>query len=538
MGTSRTSHWDRRAGTGKRSWNAFLPRLCVFLLFVSHPALRATQADLQHAASLIEQGKLQQAEAELRRLVSAEPNSVPALHMLGLVYYRQEKLSQAEETLQHAVELSGDRDPQLIFLLAQTEFALKKPKEGLALAERVGKLAANVPAAHYSLGRLLLENGFPHEAAQELEKARTLAPTDAAILTELIAAYTNAHEAEKAQPMLESLLSSASYDDLLRAGSRWGEVGQMPLSTRAFERALELRPDSYDARFNLAFALFQQKAFDQALDALDRIDQTRAQSHADYHYLRGKLELALQHPQVAAEEYLQAARLQPDNESLCMDAGLLYSRHEDFQKALEIFEACVQRLPDSVPVETGLGLTYFQLGKYPDAIETFKKVIALRPEADAAREALVFLLYISGRLAEGRQVLEERMGTKDVDYYIYFLHALVLLRLDARGNQAAALGSLERALQLAPKFAPAYYQRAKIRFDRGEPETALKDLEAATALDPNYAQPYSLMAQIYFKLGKRQEAQQAAAKSAALGRQQEEKEQREQLENRLVQSLH
>lgn len=526
------------AWTDKGLGETFLLGLCASWLLICHSWLRAAQADLQHAASLIEQGKLQEAETELRRALSTEPNSVQALHMLGLVYHREEKFSKAEEALQHAVGLAGDRDPQLVFLLAQTEFALKKTQEGLALADRVGKLAANVPAARYSIGRLLLENGFPREAVQELEKARSLTPADPAILTELIAAYVKAREAEKAQPLLESLLSSASYDDLLRAGSRWGEIGQIQAAARAFERALQLRPDSYNARFNLAFAFFQKGALDQALAALDGIDHTQAQSHSDYHYLRGKIELALQHPQVAAEEYLQATRLKPDDESLCIDAGLLYSRHKDFQKALEIFQACVQRLPDSIPVETGLGLTYFQLGKYPDAIETFKKIIALRPEADAAREALVFLLYIAGRLEEGRHALEERMGDKDVDYYIYFLHALVLLRLDARGNQAAALHSLERSLDLEPKFAPAYYQRAKIVSERGETASALKDLEIATTLDPNYAQPYFLMAQIYFKLGKRQEAEQAGAKSAALGRELEEREQKRQVEKRLFQSLH
>ena len=510
----------------------------IFLLVVCCSPLRAVQADLQHAASLIEQGKLQAAEAELRRALSKEPNSEQVLHMLGLVYQREGKYSKAEATLYHAVKLTRDRDLQLIFLLAQTEFALKKTKEGLALAQQVSELAANVPAARYSVGRLLMENGFSREAARELEKARGLAPTDPAILTELVAAYGNAHEAEKAQPVLDSLLRSASYEDLLRAGSRWGEIGQFALAASAFERALQLQPGSYDARFNFAFALFQKGALDQALATLDRIDRTQAQSHADYHYLRGKIELALQHPQVAAEEYLQAARLQPDNESLCMDAGLLYSRHEDYEKSLKVFQACVQRLPDSIPVETGLGLMYFQLGNYSDAIAAFKKVVALRPEADTAREALVFLLYTTGRLEQACRVLEERLVEKHADYYIYFLHALVLLRLDAHGNQAAALRSIARSLELSPKFAPAYYQRARIVFERGDPVNALKDLEIATALAPNYAPPYSLMAQIYFKLGKKREAERAAAKSGALGRETEENDQRRRLQNRLIQSLH
>ncbi len=458
--------------------------------------------------------------------------------MLGLVYQREGKLREAERALQRAVELSGDRDPQLIFLLGQVEFALKKPAQALALVERVGKLAANIAAAHSSLGHLLLENGYPREAALELENAHALAPADPAIITELIAAYMNAREPEKARPLLASFLASASYEDLLQAGSRWGDVGQFPAATRAFQRALELQPGSYDAQFNLAYALFREGSLGQALAALDRIDPARGEAQADYHYLRGKVELALQHPKAAGEEYLLAVRLQPDNESLCMDAGLLYTRYEDYGKALEVFQACAGRLPHSISVETGLGLTYFQLGKYPEAIDTFKKVIDLQPGADAAREALVFLLYLSGRLDEGRRVLEERMQGKDVDYYIYFLHALVLLREDQHGNQAAALHSLERALQLKPNFAPAYYQRAKIEFEQGNTTKALEDLATATRLDPGYAQPYSLMAQILYKLGKKQEAQQAAAKSAALGREQEEKEQRQELQNRLMQSLH
>ncbi len=509
----------------------------ILLAPICSSPLRAAQADLRHAAVLIKQGNLREAETELREALKAQPDSVQALHMLGLVYQKEERFGEAESTLQRAVDLAGDRDPQLIFLLAQTEFALKKPEQGLTLAERVRKLAANIPAAQSSLGRLLLKNGYPHEAAQDLEKAHTLSPKDSAISAELIAAYLNAHEAEEAYPFLESFLSSASYEDLLQAGSLWGELGQFPTAARAFQQALKLQPGSYDAQFNLAFALFRQGELDQALAVLGNIDRARAQSQADYHYLRGKVELALQRPQAAAEEYLRAAHLQPDNESLCMDAGLLFSRYQDFEKALGVFRACAERLPRSVSVETGLGLTYFQLGKYPEAIDTFKKVIDLQPGADAAREALVFLLYIAGRLEEGRQVLEERMQGKDVDYYIYFLHALVLLRQDARGNREAALHSLERALQRNPNFAPAYYQRAKIEFEQGNAASALGDLTTATRLDPNYAQPYSLMAQIYYKLGRKQEAEQAAAKSAALGREQEEKEQRQELQNRLVQSL-
>ena len=85
-------------------------------------------------------------------------------------------------------------------------------------------------------------------------------------------------------------------------------------------------------------------------------------------------------------------------------------------------------------MQTGQSLRYFHLGEYPEAIATFRKVLSLNPQKDAAREALGFLLYIAGRLPEARQVLEERMSAPKVDFYIYFLHALALQRLDREGD--------------------------------------------------------------------------------------------------------
>jgi tetratricopeptide (TPR) repeat protein len=156
---------------------------------------------------------------------------------------------------------------------------------------------------------------------------------------------------------------------------------------------------------------------------------------------------------------------------------------------------------------------------------------------DAAREALGFLLYISGGLTEARQVLQERMSTRKVDFYIYFLHALVLERLDKQGNREAAELSLNEALARNPNFAPAYFQCGKMAFDRGELARALADFQTAARLDPSYAQPYYLIAPVYFKQGNRGAAEQAQARFNRLNREREEKEQELQVESRLVQAL-
>ncbi len=493
--------------------------------------------ELEQIAALIEQGQFGDAESRLQDFLRTEPNSGPAYRLLGILHQRQGKFPQAEADLEKAVNLTGGRDPQTLFLLAQTKFAVKKSHEALDIIAQVSTLASNDASAHYAAGRLLWENSLPAEAAKELERARSLAPQNPAITTELILAELDRGRAGPAEALLRPFLGGAAYDDLVQAGSRFAEARRFTLAVRAFERAVDLQPKSYDALYDLALADYRAGDSPKTLTTLNRIKSLQANPPADYHYLRGKAELDLGHTQVAGEELLKAVEQQPDNESLCADTGLLFFRHDNFWKALQVYEACSRRQADSVAIATGLALTYFRLGKYDDAIRTFKRVLDLRAGADAAREGLAFLLYVSGNLTEARRLLESRLGAEDADYYLYYLHALVLLRLEPGANRAAALQSLGSALRRNPQFAPAYFQRGKMRAEQGDVDHALEDLRRATELDPAYAQPYYLMAQIEFKLGKKDEAEQARRRFAALDREKEEKDQKQQIENRLLQIL-
>ena len=457
--------------------------------------------------------------------------------MLGVVLEKEEKFQEAEHILEKAAKLSGGQDPQILLGLCDAEFALRKRSEAQALAARVAAQAGDSAQLHYALGTLLRENGLAESALPELQKARALAPDNPAVITESVVAALDLGREEDAADQLARLLKSASYEDLLSAGARFGETGKNDAAVQTLERAVHLKPDSYDAVFNLAFAYYHQGKPQQTLTALSKIPSTEARGHVDYHYLRGKAEAALHQDREAGEELLKALQIEPGNESLCSDAGLLFFHFENFWKALDVYQQCSERLPDSMPVETGLGLTYFRLGKYDDATRTFVKVLALRPDADAAREALVFLDYVSGRLPDARRLVEERLRTPGADYYLYYLNALVLLRLVPSGDHREAMNALNEAARLNPAFAPLYFQRAKLCDEAHDDARALADLAAATRLDSTYAEPFSLMAQIDFKLGRMGEAAQAQREYSLRVHEREEKEQQQLVENRLLQAI-
>lgn len=473
----------------------------------------------------------------LRGVLSTQPDSPPANQMLGVVLDREEKFQEAEQVLDKAARLSGGQEPQVLLALCHAKFALGKRSEARALARQLAAQAGDSAPLHYALGTLLRENGLAESAMPELQKARALAPGNPAVITESVVAALDLGRGQEAADLLSALMKSASYDDLLNSGARFGETGKNDAAVQTLERAVQLKPDSYDAAFNLAFAYYHQGRPKQTLAALEKIPGTEAGGQADYHYLRGKAEAALHQDREAGEEFLKALQIEPGNESLCSDAGLLFFHFENFWKALDVYQQCSERVPDSVPVETGLGLTYFRLGKYDDATRTFIKVLALRSDADAAREALIFLDYVSGRLPDARRLIDDRQRTPGADYYLYYLKALVLLRLVPSGDHREAMNTLNEAARLNPAFAPLYFQRAKLWDEAHDDARALADLATATRLDKTYAEPFSLLAQIDYKFGKMGEAEQARREYSSRVHDREEKEQHQLVENRLLQAI-
>src|SRR5947199_1609764 len=209
------------------SWFCIPPTFACFLASsIGGSSFAPAQDDLRQIADTIQNGKLKEAEAALESLLKSHPNSVDAYRLLGAVFEREQKLQQAESALQRAVELSGGKDPQALFLLCQTEFELKKKTEALGLAHQLAVLAGDNRQAHYALGRLLRENGVTPEAIQELATAVRLAPGNPAVTTELVVTYLDEGRGQEADALLKSLITPASYQDLLNAGSRVRETGK------------------------------------------------------------------------------------------------------------------------------------------------------------------------------------------------------------------------------------------------------------------------------------------------------------------------
>jgi Flp pilus assembly protein TadD len=159
---------------------------------------------------------------------------------------------------------------------------------------------------------------------------------------------------------------------------------------RAFEKALELRPDYHSPMFNLAVLSRKQKRFDEAEDWLYRAlaaghpDAEGTLSNWAYYYQTEG------HPGPERHLLERAAREFPKSERLARELSLARFRAKDCEGALEAVEALepTTRDPDTL---NALGLYRTCLGRREEAIALFRRSLEIKPGQPGVMESLRML---------------------------------------------------------------------------------------------------------------------------------------------------
>jgi tetratricopeptide (TPR) repeat protein len=310
--------------------------------------------------------------------------------------------------------------------------------------------------------------------------------------------------------------TTTNFEALVAAGLGLADCEDYAGAARVLEKARVMQPDSKSVTYNLALAQYKMGDLTAALKTLDAISALEP----DMVYLRAKALDGLGKPE-GASELAAACRAQPGNASFCADAALAAIRQQKFLDAITLLEPAVEKSPGSVTLLPLLAVAQFRLGRYQDAIRNYATSIEQDPGLDASREGLGFLYYVTGDLEKARAVVEQGLINPKADFYLAYLDAIILYRLSPQSRTKAA-AAVERAIQANTRFAPAYFQRGKIRMEQKDSAGALADFERAAELDPKYPLPYYKMAQIYARQGRARDAEAARHKFSALGNLREE----------------
>jgi tetratricopeptide (TPR) repeat protein len=221
-------------------------------------------------------GLLGEAEEALRRALELDPASIGAHYNLALVHAELGRVAKAIEDLEIAYQGAHDaKDQHRRQWIAEVCARLlnRYPEDGAVW--RVNRL----------LGRIYFDQGWFGTSIPYLEAAASR--SDFVSLLHLGISYKNKALAPEAVRALRRAvrLRPDDYQARNELGHALGTLAEdWESASEEFQAALRVRPGSAEVHYNLAYALFRQKRYDQARQEFQEAFRLKPEMEESEHY--------------------------------------------------------------------------------------------------------------------------------------------------------------------------------------------------------------------------------------------------------------
>jgi tetratricopeptide (TPR) repeat protein len=249
----------------------------------------------------------------------------------------------------------------------------------------------------------------------------------------------------------------------------------------AAETAANYQPDNSDLQLELAGVYLEAAQFDKALAPITKAARLKP-DNAEVQKLLGKTYFALGDYEKSAAALAVAIDLDPNDFNTTFTLAITYLQQRQFPSARKVFDRMIAQFGEHPEMRVAIGRAFREAGRLPEAIEEFKKAIALNSKLPAAH-------YNLG--------------------YAYLLN---------EGAAAVANAEEEFKLELAANpndFFANYYLGIAYIFQR-KWEPGIEVLTIASRIQPNNPDPYFQLGQAYQELARHEQAITALKKSIEL----------------------
>ena len=433
------------------------------------------------ASKYVQQGRLQAAIEEYRKIVHAKPNNTTVLNILGDLYvkvgnkaeaincfvriaeyYKQHNsISKAIATLKKALKVEPD-SPELTcklgllyekenlwgearqqYLAAAEQYShSNRIEEAMNLYQRIIEHDPEKASVQIKLAEVYLRASQPDQAYQAFVAAATdfqqqgrqeealkiylqalkAKPTGREALSAAIGMYLQRAETLPAESLLKSLLKSQPDDpELVNLLRRVHQLAHdLKVAKTAISHAVE--QDSSNVQYQVELVSASDRACATFLTA------------ASEHQRQGRHEEALQ-------AYLHALKIKPENQAATSAAVNLYLEQGDTRAAVMLLRHLLRGRPDDTELMSLLSQVYYQAKDYDATEQTIGRALVINPSC--YQEALDFAaLWTRGgeldrviRLLDYVLEILRKCGEED--------KAIVILD-DIIARDANHLGALER----------------------------------------------------------------------------------------------
>lgn len=196
-----------------------------------------------------------------------------------------------------------------------------------------------------------------------------------------------------------------------------------------------------------------------------------------------------------------------------------------FKRALEQFrrgslEAALAQLRQAADIDPPhVGVCYLtgcllgELGRYPEAIDSLSRALALRPDFAEARVCRAMTLARTGQSRDALADLDRALALGIDDAHVHVTRASVMIDL---GMPVDAIASCRRALQRQPSFPEAHVNLGAALYLSGDHAAAAEACRTAVKLAPDSASAHACLGCSLLELQRLDEALLSLTKAVEL----------------------
>lgn len=225
-----------------------------------------TQPEIQPVLNLFNIGKLAEAEAAAKKLVTRYPNTFILHHILGLAQDGLHKFTDAVASYSKALALQPNT-PDLQFNLGIALTHIGRLDAAVSSYRKAITLQPQFFEAYGNLGTVLQKQGKLEEAIISYRQGLSINPQDARGHFNLgTALRDNGNLAAAVSSYQQAIQLFPNYTDAHNnLGETLRDQGDMEAAVKSYQAALALNPQHPLANYNMAEFLYLAKRFDEAI---------------------------------------------------------------------------------------------------------------------------------------------------------------------------------------------------------------------------------------------------------------------------------
>ena len=416
------------------------------------------------AAAWAAQGDAEKTRRAVDESLALAPDLPPARLLQARTMAGQGEFAQASEIVEKL--LSRDASMHEAWLL-KGEIALQKKdaKAGESAFRKALELHPDFAPGHLALINLHFAEGDIGKVKSQLAQMQSLLPNNPSTLYVAALVAYRTGEFSQARELSQRLLlgSPDNLAALLLSGTVQAQMGSLILAESHFAKALQVNPQFYPARVNLAQVYLRLGQAAKALDTLKPLLGRDGPASAQANALAGDAELRLGNTEAAEASFRRASALDPSNDR----------------------------------VGTALALSRLSRGEANAAFSDLA-MLSGKSKDGVANQAIVTARLRRGELNAALAAADAMTAKQPKSASAFALKGRVHL---ARGDLAGARAAFDEALRLDPALFDATSNLANIDVAEGKPAAARQRLEASIKSDLQNVYPRLALAKLQVRLG-------------------------------------